>query len=373
MIRTQELNDVLKEGSESHEKLFKLLISGFTQLESQLITLSSDVKTSIRSGEQSEFSATALTTLIKNSEKALLTKLNVQTTKLNTKIENLEDELKLTKQENTKDSESIKKKLIALNLDKRLENLEIDILAKVKNQMIDPLEFEIKENFKTVLVVEQMMKLQTWNIESAQKEFNSRFENHKEKIACVETTVSDFIKNADDMILKIISPIKKSVELCEITIKNLYSQFEKDMKEVLDDLNGKDDEREKRFVDVLENLKEFKEKIDNSERNIKGGFFNHVQLVEGLASQITNQNESFKQEMRGSFIKSFLNTKNELMVDYQSEIIAIEEKLKWLPIDIKDISEMTPVEARLYTIETRIRAEEVNRINQVNQMVEGKT
>ena len=373
MIRSIDLNELLNEGPPAYDKVLKALCNAFAQIEIQIEKLSSDAKAGARAGEHSEFSSTALTTLIKNSEKTLLTKLNVQTTKLNTKIEFLEDGLATVKVGLTNEIAAVLGKVNALNLDKRLDWVEGEVLRKVKNEMIDPLEYELKENYKTVQMIEQMMKVQTWNIESSQKEFNSRFDTHKEKIHSIEQTVSNFMKQADDMILKIISPIKKSVELCEITIRNLYTEFEKDMQEVLHDLKGKDEDRDKRFNELSESIYKFKDTISQSEQKIKMGFINHIKEIEEFIKKIQKSNESFKQEIRVSQYNCYENAKGELMTDYKQDLKAIEEKLAWLPSDLEDISDMTPMEARLYTIETRIRTEEMNRMNQINAIFEGKS
>lgn len=46
----------------------------------------------------------------------------------------------------------------------------------------------------------------------------------------------------------------------------------------------------------------------------------------------------------------------------ERKIVILEEKLKWLPLDTKEIKNMTPYEARLFTIETRLRTEEDRRL-----------
>ena len=47
---------------------------------------------------------------------------------------------------------------------------------------------------------------------------------------------------------------------------------------------------------------------------------------------------------------------------FEAELTEIKHKLRWLPFNTKELAEMSPVEARLYVLETRLRAEETRRI-----------
>mmetsp|Transcript_28689 Transcript_28689/g.51072 ORF Transcript_28689/g.51072 Transcript_28689/m.51072 type:complete len:556 (+) Transcript_28689:309-1976(+) len=54
--------------------------------------------------------------------------------------------------------------------------------------------------------------------------------------------------------------------------------------------------------------------------------------------------------------------KKSIIEGVERKIVILEEKLKWLPLDMQEIKNMTPYEARLFTLEARLRTEEDRRL-----------
>lgn len=82
----------------------------------------------------------------------------------------------------------------------------------------------------------------------------------------------------------------------------------------------------------------------------------------------------FKTELELKFLKSELlkTIKDQIspleekivksQLQLESTTLELKDKLSWLPININDLNGMTPSDARLFTIEARLRAEENSRI-----------
>lgn len=370
-----DFSEILKGIPESLEKVFRTLIGAVCDLDEKVQKLSSEVKQSKRPGESAEFSSVAINSLIKNTEKHLINKLSIQESKLILKLEFFENEIKDLKAQTAKDLNSLNSKidtkLVQPNIDHKLSSLKNEVKQEIQDSLISPLEFELKENYKSFQMLEQTMKVQTWNIEATTKEFNSRFDVHREKICKVETSVQEFMGKADEKILSIINPIKKEVELCEITIKNLYIDFERDLEEVMADLRSKDEDRQRQYKEHIAAVSKFCTDTTDTVKGLKKSISDHLQEIEILTGQMKSQIELFKDETLIAQKDLYHKAKSELVQGYRKEIFEIEEKLKWLPSQTQNISDMTPAEARLYTIETRIRTEEANRIKQVNRILKG--
>lgn len=366
-----DILEILKGVPDTHEKIFKLIFGLIGELDEKVKKFDPELKLANRYSDSIELSAVAVNTLVKNTEKYLISKLSNQETKVSVKFEALENELAGLKILMNKEVSSLYTKITQNNFEERLQTVKKEVKQEISESLIDPIEFEMRENYKSLQLLEQTLKLHSWNIEATEKEFNNRFEVHREKICKIESSVQDFLGQADDLILGIINPIKKEVELCEITIKNIYSDFERDLEEVMADLLSKDEDRQKHYSDHLTTVASFNSDISETVKEIKKTLHSHIQDVESITNKMRNQIEIFKSEILIAQKDIYHQVKAELVKGYKNEIFSIEEKLKWLPSQIQDISDMTPAEARLYTIETRIRTEEANRMKQVNKMFNG--
>ena len=305
---------------------------------------------------------------VKENEQQSSRKAAVITTKLNTKIEHLESTIEAM-QNGIQDFDS------KMNLKPVYQAIE-DAKYRLKKELIDenisPFESELKEFLKTINLIDQQVKIQTWNIEASLKEVNSRFEIHREKICKVENIASEFATEVDGIILEQIGPYKEMVKNAEDNMRHLYSKFKRRSERVLSDFREKESSLLLIFRKSEDDMEIFKSSLNKMIRGITAANVLHLEKLDASFTQVNMRVENLKTEIRFTQQECYDQAKAEVMKFYAREMALIQEKLRWLPPTFSEItSDMTPIEARLFTIETRIKTEEVNRINQVDSIFHG--
>ncbi|OMJ72922.1 hypothetical protein SteCoe_28514 [Stentor coeruleus] len=308
---------------------------------------------------------------LKKIDKQISTKLAMQTTKLNTKIEKIEDEMKDFKNATLEEIANLNSKFQSLNIEKILESFKIDIKKEINDEISRPLEYELKENFKTMNLLDQQIKVQSWNIESSFKEFNCRFEVHREKICKIENIATEFAKEANQIVINEIEQIKKYMKKAKEKIKKVYWNFSFEKDDLIKEMKDKDLEREVEHNNAVQNIVKYKQDIEKITKGLGTQSNLQMQRLDITISQFQSQMENLKCEVLISQRECYEDAKNELIKIFKKDFMTIEDKLRWLPSNMQDISNMTPIEARLYTIETRIKNEENNRIVHMNDMIKG--
>lgn len=308
---------------------------------------------------------------LKKIDKQISTKLAMQTTKLNTKIEKIEDEMKDFKNATLEEIANLNSKFQSINIGKILESFKADIKKEINDEISRPLEYELKENFKSMSLLDQQIKVQSWNIESSFKEFNCRFEVHREKICKIENIATEFAKEVNQIVMNEIEQIKKYMKKVKEKIKKVYWNFSFEKDDLIKDMKDKDLEREQEHNNAVQNIVRYKQEIEKITKGLGSQSNLQMQRLDITISQFQSQMENLKCELLISQRECYEDARNELTKIFKKDFIAIEDKLRWLPSNMQDISNMTPIEARLYTIETRIKNEENNRIVHMNDMIKG--
>lgn len=361
-------SDLIKELPENHEKIIKYLHSNLVNLDLNLQNLQSQVK-QIKKSDPSE--SQNLSSLFKKSETNFERLLSINKSKIMSKVDSIDENIQQIQENFSSEFEKLHKRLETIEKDKTILTLFFKLKEDIVNDYVKPFQFELKENYKSIHLIEQSIKVQAWNNEATYKEFNSRFDSYKDKMSKVEDTVADFMKKADDIVFSIVNPVKQEVQQCQGTVENLYKKFKDEANDVLKDLSEKDFERQKIFDDNSQVVFNHRMELDK----LLKGFHNtrniFIQDFNQSTQKMFSDFSTFKSEVKSMFFDTFDNIKSDISAIYKKELQVIQDKLKWLPHDTDDMENMTHLEARLYTIETRIRAEESNRINQVNNLFQG--
>jgi hypothetical protein len=302
---------------------------------------------------------------LKETEQKTLRKLFLSNNKLEIKVESLEATILGI----TQDIHKLKALTQSNSLELALEDLKKELKKEISSEYIEPFDYELKETYKTIKMIDQQLKIQTWNIEASLKEFNSRFEVHREKIVKIENIAQEFEKEVNIIIFKEISPIIKSIKDTQNEVIDLYFKFNSQAEHMMSDLNDTENSMQRLLDETKSEINKFRSDVDKSIKGLLGSNSLHTQKLELSISQALLDIENVKCEILISQKESYNTAKSDLIKSYKKDLAIIEDKLKWLPSALQDISGMSPSEARLYTIETRIKSEETSRINQINDIV----
>jgi DNA repair exonuclease SbcCD ATPase subunit len=359
--------DLIKELPENQEKVIKYLHSNLVNLDLSLQNLQSQVKLIKKSDPELK----NLPNQLKQTESKLERLLSVHKNKTENRVDSLEENFESFQGSLSKNLENFAKRLETLENDKSLMTSFFKLKEDIQNDYVKPFQFELKENYKAIHLLEQSLKVQSWNQDSSLKEFSSRFDVHREKMLKLESTVSDFLKSADELVGSIIAPVHKEVQQCQKSVEDVYSKFLQETDEVLKDLAKKDNERQKVFQSEFKKVHEEKSDLDKLLNGFQTTRNVYLQDFNNSIQKVFLAFDGFKAEVKAMFFDTFDNIRNDISEMYRKELKVIQDKLKWVPHDTDDMENMTPLEARLFTIETRIRAEENNRIVQVNSLLSG--
>lgn len=357
--------DLAKGLNEAQERAVKYLHSQIVNLDLNLKNLQSDVK-QLKKSDSSESVASMVSNLIKSSENKFETQLSSQKEKILSKFNMFESAFQDFKEKALSQFHQSK-----ISKEDKLD-IYYDLKSTLKSEIIDlnirPLEFELKENYKAIHLLEKTVNIQAWNVESTHKELNSRFEMHKENFIRIEKRLEEFIFRANDLIQQITLPIKNEFEKSEQGVKELWVKFGNESDRIINELRCADDKRVNLFNSHFLELTQRGNELEKMMKNLQITRNLYLQEMNTTLGKINSDFETFKSETRLSNSNAHERITRDVLNSYKQEIKVLHDKLKWLPADSENLSDMTQLEARLYTIETRIRAEELNRINQFNDL-----
>ena len=92
------------------------------------------------------------------------------------------------------------------------------------------------------------------------------------------------------------------------------------------------------------------------------------QLQKYVDEQIQLFEDKFNYELN-HFIRPLEKTLKEKILANDMDLVEIKQKLSWLPINLSQIQGKSPTEARIYTLEARLRSEENSRLESMNKLM----
>ncbi|EHR33943.1 chromosome segregation protein SMC [Helcococcus kunzii] len=257
-------------------------------------------------------------------------------------LEKLNNELKVKQQEYNilkKQSENAKE---GIKLTSRLEMLELNILQKAINKSsadlkndkskLEYINGELKEDREKFEVLNSKLKPINEEIEKKElkiEQLNSDKQSNLNKINSITNDINilneklkfynsdiDRLKNSIEVNNKKIISLKNNIENKEKEIEKLIVK-EKELKNSLSDLKKLNEEKNseyeisfknanelnqkiKQLKDKLTNLqinKNTKERIDNSNIELKKGYLNEISILEDLVSDKTKRLDDFNEEL----------------------------------------------------------------------------
>ena len=127
-----------------------------------------------------------------------------------------------------------------------------------------------------------------------------------------------------------------------------------------------------------------KPELENPQKKAPKQIKGQDPMIQSLMGEISAFKESLQKSAKETEDKliqevekniKFLNEKvTNIKQENEESFKIVNEKLSWFPVNVSSMSGMTPNEARLFTIEARLRSEENSRIKSFNflgKMIEG--
>lgn len=302
------------------------------------------------------------------------------------------------------------------------KNLEIQIKGDIKLDFIDPEVGKIEKKFEAVKEFEEdlnrygiVRKLEKTKEEFGQKnqglkeEFEEKVMNLTENVDDVAKAVEKNASNIESLGLKLNQRINESikktqnqVDTCIFNLNNSQEKLQKPIKELqsnqerlFDEINSIRDSmtpaspglvyqpsiqsidspksskiKPKKVPRAIEQSQEHPRSSEflnqlKSELSAMQSDFKH--LKSELELSILN-NEAKSQDTMSKLSEFVDDSVTRMRIEVSDSLLELREKLKWLPMNLKDIKGMSPNDARIFIIEARIRSEENSRIDQFNKI-----
>jgi hypothetical protein len=118
------------------------------------------------------------------------------------------------------------------------------------------------------------------------------------------------------------------------------------------------------MLEIYENTKKTHEKILKEQTDLN-------QHYENLEHNLYFSIENLRIETKAFIYKAYEEAKDKLILVYREDLKLLKSKLDWLPSNIQQISDLPPLEARIFILESRLRREETNRMQQKNEILKG--
>lgn len=244
---------------------------------------------------------------------------------------------------------------------KEKEEIRQDLRTKVEeiNSDCQGLQSKIE---KTSLEIENQNIRLTQRINEALKK------NQTQVDTCVLTT-----NNSQDKVMKIIKEIKSDIENQSNEIANIKESYVPPSPSVVfEQLPSPSETQEKLEIKPKKSKQksktnqdfalDFKDTVSNMQND-----FNR--LKEELQQSISKNESSSKQTMK-NFSEFVEKNVNQMKIEVSDSLLELREKLKWLPINLKDIKGMSANEARIFILEARLRSEENIRSEQITKLID---
>lgn len=120
-------------------------------------------------------------------------------------------------------------------------------------------------------------------------------------------------------------------------------------------------EKQENHLQSTEFLNQLKDELKLMQTDFK-------QLKTELEVSIS-KNEVKSQDTMHKLSEFVESSVGQMRIEVSDSLLELREKLKWLPINLKEIKGMSPSDARIFIIEARLRSEENMRIDQYNKMI----
>ena len=255
---------------------------------------------------------------------------------------------------------------------RKIEN-DLEANQKEKEEIRQDLRTKIEEVNDNCQGIQNKIEKTSSEIENQNIRLTQKINEALKKTQTQVDTCVLTMNNSQDKVMKIIKEIKNEIESQAHEITNIkesyvppspsvvFDQFPSPSgtQEKLEIKPKKPKEKPNKNQDFMQG---FKDTVTNMQND-----FNR--LKEELQQSI-NKNESSSKQTMKTFSEFVEMNVNQMKIEVSDSLLELREKLKWLPINLKDIKGMSANEARIFILEARLRSEENIRSEQITKLID---
>lgn len=245
----------------------------------------------------------------------------------------------------------------------------MESVEKRQSQGLERLDSKISPILKSISAVD----IRSQETKEKVQDMEKRLQSAKDIIIQMESAIMTIAKGQEEYAKQLTDYINKAKK-SKAKAKNMT----KGKKSIEEDFNYQIKDYEN---DADEQLLEKKPEIHlplfdhsgGSETAIKDFKTELAELKESLLKSAKDTEEKLIKQVEKTINELNDNVK-QIKKENDESFTEINDKLKWFPVNVKKMSDMTPSEARLFTLEARLRSEENSRIRAFNflgKLIEG--
>ncbi|OMJ89886.1 hypothetical protein SteCoe_7874 [Stentor coeruleus] len=305
-------------------------------------------------------------TEISSLDEKLLMDLGSLKIKLRDSVDNLTKEVAEIKQRANIVQKNVANEINALKeaINVAKDAVKNEIIAKHIKPDFEIFKMEFIDISRTLSAVEKQVKYVSYKQETYEENLNSKIADQKEEIKDIIKTLKNLNHRFDAVVESKTEELRESIKKHEEKIKAdfetfynfreaFFLQLEQNKMQIQDSY----EQKLKEFEKISSNLFGMGDKLEENNQNL-------ISKMDDLKKNFDFKAEKTRIEMERIALDCYRDAKDKLILAYRDDIKVIQKKLEWLPHDTDTIKDLPPFEARLFTLESRLRREENNRIVQ---------
>jgi len=253
------------------------------------------------------------------------------------------------------------------------ESIKTELAFKYIKPEQETLRLEFAELNKNIVVCERQIKLLGLQFERFLSETGSRLDIQREDIRVNSFDIQNIGKKFTEIVEGYVRELRDDFGKYQEFIKAAQEEFFVKEKEFWEDFEKKRDgfigvldSRRMEILQIYGFVKENYEKIIRDQNGLK-------ERCEHLERDLTFKLDSLKIETKSMIFQAYEESKDKLIQSYKEDLKYVKSKLEWLPTTSYQLNDLSPLEARIFILESRLRREENNRILQKNEIIKGNT
>lgn len=266
----------------------------------------------------------------------------------------------------TADSKATKE-LIQTNSD----SLKLEILSKHFKPEVEGINLELLQLKKTVTGHERQLHHLSSKLNNFISETNSILDIHRDNIRKNEEYSKSIVQRFESIAETKTDKLKKTVEMFQNTLEKAFDSFAMQRESFFEEIAAKNQKAENYYVKKADEFDKSVIKVQDLVKTIQSSHTDCYDKMSSLEKNFEYEIAKFKLDLEGFTLNCYQEAKEKLIQSYKDDMKLLKKKLDWLPYDLGPVKDMSPLEARLYTLESRLRREETNRIVQKLEIMKG--
>lgn len=251
------------------------------------------------------------------------------------------------------------------------DSVKSELIAKVIKPEFETIRLEQSEVNRSISALEKQLKYITFKLEKSIEVLNSEIELNREKIWKLEGETSTQSKRFEGVVENKTEDLVKTVKVFEGRIDETFECFNMHKEIFFNDVYLREDKLRELFDAKAKFIEEQKANIKVLVEKIEKSHSELLESVGSLEKTFQFETEKVRIESEGFSLKCYREAKEKLIQTYREDLKLVKKKLEWLPEDLGKLENMNSIEARIYTLESRLKREETNRIVQKIEIMKG--